>query len=271
MLWVCAIVLLFAALYVFLIMPAVPGRDLGIYKNYHYAHRGLWRDGVPENSTAAFREAVTRGFGIETDVQLTSDGRLVLFHDDTLERMCGDPRRISDLTLAEIRAFHLSDTKEKIPELDSLLEITDGQVPLLIEIKTCSRIRLLCETLNDRLLTYSGPYCVESFDPRAVQWYKKHRPDVIRGQLAFGLVGGGSQKKSPRNRLIASLVQNALGRPDFIAFEHLSDRSLPVRLVRRLFHPAMAAWTVRSQSDMNALRQRYQMQIFDGFVPDEKA
>ena len=67
---------------------------------------------------------------------------------------------------------------------------------------------------------------------------------------------------------LASQIGNALGRPDFIACEHDTDHSLPLRLVR-LYRPHLAAWTIRSQEEMDKAKERYEILIFEKFVPDE--
>ena len=262
------ILIALCVLYLYLIAPRVPRRPLNGLEGL-YAHRGLWNGERPENSLPAFRAAVEKGFGIETDVHITKDNRLVVFHDDSLKRMCGDGRNLPDCTLAELRQLRLAGTEETIPTFDEFLEAVDGKVPLVIEIKTDRRITLLCEQVNERLSRYQGPYCIESFDPRAVRWYRKHRPDVIRGQLTFGLVKPSQMPKNLITRLLASQIGNVLGRPDFMACEHETDHSVPLRLVR-LFRPNLAAWTVRSQSDMDRLKGRYEIQIFEKFMPINK-
>jgi len=92
------------------------------------------------------------------------------------------------------------------------------------------------------------------------------RPQIIRGQLAHGLYGYPAKKRTWLLRGLASLIQNVLGRPDFVAYEHSSDRNLPMALMR-LMKPWLVCWTVRSQHDMNMLRHRYDLQIFEGFIP----
>ena len=83
--------LLILCIYIFLISPSwSAGRAFDFFeKNRYFAHRGLHGDGIPENSLAAFRRACEAGYGIELDVHLTADEKLVVFHDDTLSRMCG--------------------------------------------------------------------------------------------------------------------------------------------------------------------------------------
>ena len=101
-----------AGAFAFLIAPGHATRAQKapfLYRNY--AHRGLHtEDGtVPENSLPAFRAAAEAGYAVEMDVHLTADDQLVVFHDDTLERMCGVPGVIDDFTLAELRALRLGD------------------------------------------------------------------------------------------------------------------------------------------------------------------
>ena len=92
--------------YLFLIAPRIPKRRLKEPAGL-YAHRGLWNGERPENSLAAFRAATEQGFGIEMDVHLTKDGQLVVFHDDSLQRMCGTEGIITERTLAELKELRL--------------------------------------------------------------------------------------------------------------------------------------------------------------------
>ena len=255
-------------LYLFLIAPRFGRRDMSALTGHWYAHRGLWNEERPENSLPAFRAAAEQGYGIEMDVHLTRDDRLVVFHDNELTRMCGDSRKVADCTLAELRALRLGNTDCVIPTFDEFLEAVHGRVPLLVEIKSNPRIEQLCSLVSQRLEAYDGLYMVESFDPRAVRWFRKHRPEVRRGQLTFGLVKPSKRPKTPLFRLLASQIMNVLTRPDFIAAEAVTDHSLPLRLLR-LFPAHWAAWTVRSQEQMDGLKARYEIQIFEGFIPRE--
>ena len=251
------------AIYVFLAFPRLPRRKIDHLAGYDYAHRGLWKDELPENSLPAFKNAVDNGFGIELDVHVTADDQLVVFHDDTLDRMCGVSGKVADKTLAELRQLRLKGTNCLIPTFDEFLDVVGGKVPLIIEIKSNKRNDLLCSLLWERLQRYDGPYCMESFDPRAVQWFRKNAPQVIRGQLAYGR---GRKKVTLINVLLGTLIQNVLGRPDFIAYEAATDNN-PAMWVQRLLRPWLVCWTIHSQADMDRQRSRYDLQIFDGFVP----
>ena len=259
------ILLALLGIYLVLTFPRLR-RPIGRLKEFDYAHRGLWDESAPENSLPAFRRAVENGFGIELDVHLTRDNHLVVFHDDTLDRMCGVPGKVCDMTLKELRRLRLSGTECTIPTLAEVLKVVNGRVPLIVEIKPDKRLNELCRHAYAVLQRYNHPgmWCMESFHPLAVHWFRKNAPEVIRGQLAYGMKR--RDKKMALDSFIASLVFNALSRPDFIAFKAVSDRSLPM-LWMRICRPWFVAWTVRSQAEMDEFRKRYHMQIFEGFIP----
>ena len=266
MLWIVIILICFAALWMFLSMPNAPRRSLDALALFDYAHRGLWNDELPENSMPAFRNAVENGFGIELDVHLTADRQLVVFHDNTLTRMCGTDGRVEDMTLEELRRCRLNGTEETIPTFAEVLAVVDGRVPLIVELKHGKHNDELCRLANEALVRYghTGMWCIESFHPVCVAWFRKHAPAVIRGQLAYGLRTNKTRK--PLDFIVSSLLLNVLSRPDFVAYRASDEPSLPMRWMRAC-RPSFAAWTVRSQSQMDALRSTYHMQIFEGFVP----
>ncbi len=267
MLPVIPIVLVLFALYLFLIAPARRGRDVSKLLGWHYAHRGLFdnQEGVPENSLAAVQKAVEHGYGIELDVQLTADGEIAVFHDRDLRRMCGREVHLSELSLADLNAYHLLGTGETIPLFSTVLEAVGGRVPLIVEIKHYGKVTALCAKVNDVLSRYNGPYCVESFHPLAMRWFKKNAPAVIRGQLASGVIGGGTPKYL--QRILKYLLLNAFSRPDFIAYDIRSNENASLWLLRRLFRPLFVAWTVRTGEEEAKAGRRYDLQIFEGHTP----
>ena len=265
------ILVFLALLWVFLALPQWPPRSLEAFAGRDYAHRGLWQPGgAPENSLAAFRRAVDAGFGIELDVQRTADGELVVFHDDTLERMCGVRKVLADCTLAELRGYPLLDSAEQIPTFADVLRTVDGRVPLIVEIKQGERIAETCRRTDALLQRYAGAACIESFDPRAVRWFRRNRPQRIRGQLAAFPGRASVCDRSFRTLLLGLMVCNVLTRPDFVAHETATDRNPFFRAVRRM-GAYTVAWTVRTQAEMDRLRGRYDLQIFDSFLPGEES
>ena len=195
--------------------------DPSDFRGLFYGHRGLYDNqrGVPENSLAAFRAAAEKGYGVELDVQLSSDGSVVVFHDDTLDRVCGVHGNVIDFTLAELQRMKLLDTEETIPLFtDVLAVLQQGAGPVIVELKSGSRNDELCEKTLDLLRGFTGVYCVESFDPWIVRWFMKNAPEVIRGQLAqpAGNYAPGMPRFLPR--LLAGCRFAPLNKPDFIAY-----------------------------------------------------
>ncbi|MGN0363016.1 MAG: glycerophosphodiester phosphodiesterase family protein, partial [Bilifractor sp.] len=134
---------------------------------WDFAHRGLWdtKQNIPENSMPAFARAVEKGYAIELDVHLTRDGALVVFHDDSLMRICHVRGTCESMTLAELQKLPLSRTEYHMPLLQDVLKLVGGRVPLLIELKLPSVHTEICTCVYQVLKDYSGPYLIESFNP----------------------------------------------------------------------------------------------------------
>ncbi len=270
MVWLMGILPAAAALYLFLIAPGRHARRRGnALPRVPYAHRGLHGGGVPENSLTAFRLAAEKGYGIELDVHLTRDGELAVMHDATLKRMCGVDQRIADLTAREVRRMTLLGSREKVPLLRDVLGIIGPFAPpLIVEMKSDGASwRALPQKLLQAMEEYPGFWCAESFDPRMLRWMKRHAPQVVRGQLAFDPRRAGEKRRGIHYILGAHLLMNALSRPDFVAYRHDTDGNFSFRVMRRLFHPPLAAWTVQCPEDFEKLREHYDVQIFEGFEP----
>lgn len=233
------------------------------------AHRGLHGDGIPENSLAAFRAAVRAGYAIETDVRLTKDGKIVVFHDDRLLRMTGDPRTVSECTMSELRALFLENTAEKIPTLDELLETADGRVPLLIEIKNMPNVggKEIARALAHALDGYRGEYAIQSFQPFYVKHYKKLRQNVPCGLLSCATFSRADFGGSPLWRIkawaVGGLKLNFLVKPDFVSY---CGADLPCRAVER-FRGTKLAWTIRSPEEEAHARAYADNIIFEQYLP----
>ena len=103
--------------FVYLIAPgSIRKKQRAPFQNRNFAHRGLHKrdKSVPENSLAAFERAASYGYGIELDVQLSKDGRVVVFHDDTLNRVCGVDARVDSKTFDELRQIGRASCRERV-------------------------------------------------------------------------------------------------------------------------------------------------------------
>lgn len=256
----------------FAVMPRMAGRpDDTPLKGWFYAHRGLHdnKSDAPENSMAAFKLAVENGYGMELDVQLTKDRIPVVFHDESLKRVCGVKGKVRDYTYGELQQFRLCGSQERIPLFADVLKMVDGRVPMIIEIKIHEDPATVCVIADELIREYKGVYCIESFHPLAVRWYCKNRPEVIRGQLSSRMVDKG--KPEPLHYLLVHyLLTNVLCRPDFIAYDHLHKKNVSRVITRKWFGALSVAWTIKSQEQLDACWNDFDLFIFEGFRPGQE-
>ena len=220
--------------------------DPSAFCGFFYAHRGLYDNtrGVPENSLPAFRAAAEKGYGVELDVQLSSDGAVVVFHDNTLDRVCGVHGSVADRSLAELRQLKLLGTGEVIPLFTDVLDVLqEGAGPLIVELKAGKRNAELCRKTRNLLRDYTGVYCVESFAPAIITWFKRNAPEIIRGQLAMPRQDYAAGLNPLLARMLSSCRFSFLNRPDFIAYK-IGPR--PARILRmRKKGVLLIGWTSR--------------------------
>ena len=270
---IVCVILLVLLLYGYSVMPGILGRpDDTVLKGGLFAHRGLHdrTRGIPENSLAAFREAVKHGFGIEMDIHVSKDGVPFVFHDFTLERMCGVSGDAEEKSLSELKALSLLGTKEKIPSLEEVLQLVQGRVPLLVEIKSERPGVSECGIIQAKLDAYPGAYCIESFNPAVLFWYRRHRPRILRGQLSDGFLYIPKYRKPGKivfSFLLENLMANCISRPDFISYNHAYKNNFSRRLCRLIQGGRSAAWTVRSEEEMKEISPYFDVFIFESFVP----
>ncbi len=268
MLWIAVVIGIAALLFgVWVLSLKGETRDLSALDAAPLAHRGLHNTARPENSLAAFEAAFARGYGAELDVHLTADGALAVMHDRSLLRMVGADRDITALTAAELKTYTLAGSDEPIPFLEDVLTLAGGRVPLLIELKADSgNHAALCEAVCRALDGYRGTVALESFDPRCLLWLRRHRPDLVRGQLSQDFCR--SKDVHPLLRvLLTSLLTNALTRPHFIAYRHDHRASLPLRLGHAVWHTPTAFWTLTTREAYDESVAAGAVPIFEGFEP----
>lgn len=256
-------------LYLLALMPRVVNRpDTSLFKKKYFAHRGLHDHGadVPENSMAAFRRAVEAGYGIELDVHVTKDGIPVVFHDATLERMCGVGGQIYHYTYEELQRFTLADSGEHIPKFADVLCMVGGRVPLIVEIKADNTDVSCCAVIDRLLQSYNGEYCIESFNPMVLFWFRIHHNAAVRGQLSTDFRKDG-EYKNVLSFFLTHLLFNFMTKPDFIAYNHEFIKEPGRTICRKLYRNTAAAWTIRSHEELERTRREFDIFIFEGFTP----
>lgn len=257
--------------WVFCMAPQRPRGDFSAFKNFDIAHRGLHEKdlSVPENSLLSFQNAVRAGYGIEWDLQLTRDNKVVVHHDHSLKRVCGADAVISDLTFDALSAYRLHSTEERIPLFAEALEIADGRVPLVIELKGYNDPELLCPLVWEILKDYKGAYCIESFEPKIVAWFKKHHPYVLRGQLMAHFDGRQPEFPHPVKAFFArNLWTNVFTRPHFEAYDLHARKNPALRFAVSALGMQEFSWTVRTAEEYRLCKNDGAYCIFEYIRPE---
>ena len=215
-----------------------------------FAHRGL-HDGTqfPENSLIAFAAALERGAGIECDLRLTADDRILVFHDADAWRICASPLRIGQSSLADLA--HLRVGEHPLPTLESLLQLVGGRVPLLLEVKTGDDLWRWAPALKRALKDYAGPFGIMSFDPRLVRLVKTNLPRVRRGLVIRDSL------PSIRRRIALWLAD-----PQFLAVDVAALGKPWVAAARRRM--PVYSWTIRTADQRRQAEVHADAAIWEG-------
>ena len=270
LLWIIpSLLAVFIIAYAFLVRAKKGHPGIHALMGWNYAHRGLHDETKPENSMAAFRAALEKGYGIELDVHLLKDGSLAVIHDSSLKRTTGQEGDVEDLTEPELSQYKLEGTEETIPTFLQVLELFDGKAPLIVELKShknnyAALTEAACKLLDD----YQGVYCLESFDPRCIRWLCKNRPELIRGQLTENFF---KSKSSPLpwylKLALSKQLMNFLTLPHFVSYKFADRKTFGNFLVRKLWGTQGVTWTlVTPQEHETALKEGW-IPIFENYKP----
>lgn len=278
--YILIILIAVACLYLFFLYPGKIRKErMLVFKQYLIAHRGLFDNttSAPENSLAAFQKAVDAGYGIELDVQLTKDNEVVIFHDDNLYRTSGIDTKLSDCTYEMLQDYRLFHSDEKIPGLSDALSLINGTVPLIIELKnsSASDYAELCERTAACLETYTGTFCIESFNPMVVHWFRINRPNYLRGFLSTDYqkeLASLACSEPPKLTFLqkftlTNCLMNFFIRPDFIAYNIRYRNQLSYRICTTFFGIVKVGWTIRSKNELDTAVSSFDVIIFDSFLP----
>ena len=235
------------------------------------AHRGLHNAEIPENSLPAYQNAIDHNFSIEIDVHLTKDKKLVIFHDNNLKRVCGVDKAIKQCTLAELKTYRLLGTEYTIPTLDEFLELINGQVGILCEIKGTNPCdNSIVKATLDRLKTYKGNIAIQSFNFGAVKYARKHS-NLPTGEL---FTWSSPDTKNPRwwaASIMGKLHLAKLCDPQFVAYDvRACMPSLPENkwLVKWSKKLPTIFWTVVNEETIKATQKYANNMIFEYITPE---
>lgn len=265
------IIVILIALYIFALKGRTGHPGMEKLKGWHFAHRGLHDpnyEGIPENSMTAFRAALDAGYGIELDVHLLADGNLAVIHDSPLKRTVGAEGKIEDLTVDQLKDYHLENTEDTIPTFEEVLELFEGKAPMVIELKAAGgNHAALCKRVCEVLDNYKVDYCIESFDPRCIFWLKKNRPEIVRGQLASNFIKDKQNLPLYQRIILTTNLTFLLTRPDFIAYNFAERKTLGNFIARKLWKVQGVIWTIRTKEDHETALKEGWWSIFEYFRP----
>lgn len=236
------------------------------------AHRALHdrAQGRPENSRAAVRAAVAAGYGIEIDLQGSSDGVAMVFHDDDLDRLTGASGPVRARTAAELGAIRLKDAEDGIPTLAEVLALVAGRVPLLIEIKDQSGdmgpdMGPLPAATAAALAGYAGPVAVMSFNPHAVAAMARLAPGVPRGLTTYAWADDHAPDDPARRAHLAAIADYDAVGACFVS-HHWRDLDRPRLAALKARGAAVLCWTIRSPAEEAQARRVAQNITFEGYA-----
>jgi len=238
------------------------------------AHRGLHDagKGIIENTAAAFKAAMDKGYGIECDVSPASDGTPFVFHDAEFARLIDAPGRIGDTAPAKIAGLTYRGSTERVLPFADLLDLVAGRVPLLVEIKSDWRTpnAAFLQAIATRGASYQGSLALMSFDPAVMTAIKDLAPDIPRG-IVSGIYNGPEwwpdKIDEERAFRLSHLLESGPVEPEFYSY-HIKSLPTPVtQFVREVLRTPVMTWTVKTSGDLAKARQWADGITFEGFEP----
>jgi glycerophosphoryl diester phosphodiesterase len=238
------------------------------------AHRALHdaAAGVIENSPTAIGRAMRAGYGIELDLQLSSDGVAMVFHDDTLDRLTQTTGPVRGRTARELGDLRLAGSEDHIPTLSEVLEMVDGAVPLLLEIKDQSGGLGQADADLERAVAmelegYGGDVAVMSFNPNVIANMRELAPRVPRGLVTCGYIPSKWPMLSPETcTALRSIASFGHVGARFISHDWTDLGSPRVAELKSQGVPILC-WTIRSPQDEAQARRIADSVTFEGYLP----
>ena len=248
----------------------MPGLDWLIARPI--AHRGLHDAsvGVVENTASAFSAAIAGGYGMETDLQISADGEVMVHHDDALGRLTEGSGRLCDMAAVEIKRVRFKTSADRILTLGELCDLVGGRATLVLELKShFDGDRRLAQRAADVLATYAGPVAVMSFDPAMIELVRWIAPHLTRGIVAERHYAHHEWDRFPpaEKRHMAFLLHANRTRPQFIAYGVKDLPAMAPLIARLFFRLPLLTWTVRSDDDRRRAARWADQMIFEGIRP----
>ncbi|MEP3047576.1 MAG: glycerophosphodiester phosphodiesterase family protein [Roseibium sp.] len=240
------------------------------------AHRGYHDadNGIIENTPSAVQAAIDKNFGIEVDIQETSDGEALVFHDYSLDRLAGGKGKVIEQNSADLVQLAMQTGTDKLWLLKDLFELVDGKVPLVIEIKSLMRRDAQGDFVRhvvDQVAAYNGPICIKTFDPDMLSIAKGHNNSVIRGIVADATRPAPHYARYSRTDrfILRHLLHAPRTQPDFVSYGVNDLPQFGPSLMKSLFKKPVMTWTVRTIEQREKASKYADQMVFEGFDPDK--
>ena len=255
-----------------------PNLDLSFLTYKNFAHRGLHgnffqsrtKTFIPENSLAAFQNAIDHQFAIELDIHILSDKKIIVFHDNNTKRLTDSSIKLKKSTVEDLQSLSLqpqqTGKEHHIPTFRKVLNLIAGQAPLIVELKSEPFVnyKYFCQKTTRLLLEYQKKYptakfAVKSFDPRIVRWFKKHTDAFPAGLLIAShpsiLIYFGS--------IFLHFPLNHYLKPDFLSVDKKIVHRTSIQKFRK-DHPVLC-WTIQDESEYNFYKNKADNLIFEKY------
>jgi glycerophosphoryl diester phosphodiesterase len=214
----------------------------------------------------AFKNAIKHGYPIEFDVHVSADNEIIVFHDDNLRRLTGTEGLVHQTDWTHIKKLRIGKSNESIPTLKQVLKVVDGRVPLLIEVKSRYTHKRIEPALSELLGTYKGQYAIQSFNPKTVRWFRKHRPSVSNGYISGSLAD--ADLPAPVRFVLSNLLLVPFIRPDFVAYEFPDINRRFIKVWRVILPIPFATWVIRSKQEQATVPKGCNI-IFESYAPKQ--
>ena len=210
------------------------------------AHRGA-KAVAPENTMAAFKAAMDAGADfIELDVQRTKDGQVVVLHDADFMRMGGDPRRVADLTAAEVAGIDIGRKRgpqfvgEHAPTLQEVIDLVRGKTKINIELKYNVPDPGLAPAVVELLVRedFIDQVVITSLDYAALKQVRSIEPRLKTGHIVTAAVGDVLRTEADflslnSAKATSSLVRRARAGGKDVAAWTVNDPEVMLRMIER--------------------------------------
>lgn len=228
--------------------------------SYIISHRGIHDNKtIYENTLQAIKKARDQNYIIEIDIHLTKDNKIIVFHDNNIKRITGINKIVEENTYQDLNNQNII----HIPLLEEVLDLVACKVPLLIEIKQPNKVGILESKLISILNNYQGQYAIQSFNPQVLYWFKKHHPNILRGQLASQLEK--SIMPFYQKFILKNMLLNPLTKPHFISYKY---NELPLTKIKK-YHKKnikVLGWTITTQKEYEKYKEIYDNLICEKFI-----